>query len=299
MWTGGAPAGGMPFRTETFDYSDKQVWQGRIYGGGGSSPLMGQASGYLSDLISGKGGQGYAGATNLFVDQNPNVQTTIDRSLTDTAGGKYLDSNPYIDAIVAQSLRPATDAVQSMFAKGGQLGSGMNQQLLASTLGDVSSRIRGENYARERQNQLSAGNAITGYSSADRARQLQAIEQMNQIYTNNANRQFQGLLFAPQFNNEASGWGPLQRYLASINGMNVGTSQSGSATTPYYSNPIGQGIGTAATAAQGAYYLGKSGLPEYLGDLFGAGGGFNPGNINVGSVADPFLNFGGGSFALT
>lgn len=265
----------------------------RLYKGSGTTPLMNDAGDYLQKLVSGNAGQGYSGPTNQFAMGDPAMATKVDQSLTDTAGGKFLNSNPYLDRMFASASRPVTDNIQSQFSAAGRYGSAANQDVLGRTLGELSSNIYGQNYARERQNQLSAGNAITGFSGADRQRQLQANDMMNQIYTNNANRQLQGLLFAPQFNQEASGQSALGRYLQAINGMNVGQSSSGSQTVPYYSNPVGQGIGMATAGLQGLGYInsltggGVTGGLGSLWDIFGGGGGgFDPGpisNYNFGS----------------
>lgn len=268
----------------------------RLYRDSGTSPLMNDAGDYLQRLVSGNAGQGYSGPTNEFAMGGSNVQTQVDRSLTDTAAGKYLGANPYLDQVFASASRPVVDNIQSQFSKAGRYGSAANQDVLGRSLGEMSANLYGTDYARERQNQLSAGNAITGYSSADRNRQLQGAAMMNQIYTNNANRQLQGLLFAPQFNQEQSGQGALSRYLQAINGMNVGQSTSGSNTVPYYSNSLGQGIGMATAGLQGLTYANSltgggvsnlfSGAGDYLSSLWGGSGGFDAGplsNYNFGS----------------
>ena len=265
----------------------------RLYRDSGTSPLMGRASDYLSDVIGGKVNNPAFWGTYEAAGGGDNFQTKVDQSLTDTAGGKFLNSNPYLDSMFASASRPVTDQIQSQFSSAGRYGSAANQDVLGRSLGELSSNIYGQNYARERQNQLSAGNAITGFKQGDINRRVGALDALYRQHADSENRRMQGLLFAPQFNQEASGQGALQRYLQAINGMNVGQTSSGSQTVPYYSNPVGQGIGMATAGLQGLGYINSltgGGVTRGLGSLWdmfgGGGGGFDPGpisNYNFGS----------------
>ncbi len=255
----------------------------RLYGGGAQSPLVNQAGGYLQNVLSGGAGGGIGGdIQSSFARGDPGslqAKYNIDQSLTDTAGGKFLGANPYLDQMYQSASRPVIDQIQGQFSKAGRYGSAANQDVLGRTLGELSGNIYGQDYARERQNQLTAGNAITQANIGDIQRRYSAADSL-------ANRQQQSLLFAPSFAAEQSGWGPLQRYLAAISGTGLGTSTSGSSTQPYYSNPTGEAAGALGTGALGASLLfGKSGVfpgalqsgynsaSDYLSGLFSSGGG--------------------------
>ncbi len=81
-----------------------------------------------------------------------------------TAGGSYLNSNPFLDAMygkaakgVTRGYEDAASGINSVFAKGGRFGSnahysaeGRNEENLATGLGDLATSIYGGNYANER-----------------------------------------------------------------------------------------------------------------------------------------------------
>lgn len=78
----------------------------------------------------------------------------------DVMGGKFLDSNPYIDDIVSASNSDATDAVNSAFMP--RFGSGYHAKTLARAVGENTARIRGGAYDQERAYQNEAGRNIAG-----------------------------------------------------------------------------------------------------------------------------------------
>lgn len=82
----------------------------------------------------------------------------------DVMGGKYLDSNPYIDDIVQSSNNDATDAVNSSFMS--RFGSGYHAKTLARAIGENTARIRGGAYDQERAYQDAAGRNLTGVATA-------------------------------------------------------------------------------------------------------------------------------------
>jgi hypothetical protein len=96
--------------------------------------------------------------------------------LAQTASGYYLNSNPYIDKMYQTAAAPVTQNFQTAiapgldygFANSGRYGSGAQaaaqgnaQQNLGRTLGDLSTNIYGQNYARERQAQDTAASQYT------------------------------------------------------------------------------------------------------------------------------------------
>lgn len=82
----------------------------------------------------------------------------------DVMGGKYLDSNPYIDDIVSASNSDATDAVNSAFNP--RFGSAYHAKALARQVGENTARIRGGAYDQERAYQNQAGQNLAGVATA-------------------------------------------------------------------------------------------------------------------------------------
>lgn len=95
-----------------------------------------------------------------------------------TAGGGYLNANPYLDATFSKAAdnvtrayqtgtMPAIDSAFSRSSGALRSGAAMNardqaQENLGKTLSGLATDIYGGNYATERQNQLSAANSLGG-----------------------------------------------------------------------------------------------------------------------------------------
>ena len=81
-------------------------------------------------------------------------QTEVNKILQ----GDYLDpsTNKYSQQLYNQIAGDVTSGVQSQFAKGGRLGSGANQEILARELGKVGTQVYGDQYNRERENMMNA-----------------------------------------------------------------------------------------------------------------------------------------------
>lgn len=89
----------------------------------------------------------------------PGAEAGIGRSQTlvnDTLAGKYLNSNPYLDSIVAKQAQDIRDGVGASFSASGRYGSGMFGDTLADNIADASGKLRYQNYGDERQNQMTA-----------------------------------------------------------------------------------------------------------------------------------------------
>ena len=85
------------------------------------------------------------------------------RSLAETASGQFLspDSNPFLRNIFARQVAPGIrDNVNSSFIGSGRFGSAANTRVLADSLGNAANQLFGENFAKERANQLSAAQQL-------------------------------------------------------------------------------------------------------------------------------------------
>ena len=83
--------------------------------------------------------------------------------------GDYLDpsTNKYSQQLYNQIAGDVTSGVQSQFAKGGRLGSGANQEILARELGKVGTQVYGDQYNRERENMMNATQLAPQLAQAD------------------------------------------------------------------------------------------------------------------------------------
>lgn len=102
----------------------------------------------------------YSGlAFDTYGKLNPGAVAGIQGSQTlvnDTLSGKYLNSNPYLDSVLGQQVSDIQDGVSGQFSAGGRYGSGAHAGVLAKQIAEASDRMRYQNYAQERQNQMAA-----------------------------------------------------------------------------------------------------------------------------------------------
>lgn len=180
--------------------------------------------------------QSIQGITNLATGGNQTL-TDANKQLDSTINGDYLNSNPYFSQ-VAQNVRQPTD---SAFASGGRYDSGQHDAAVASALAPYAY----QNYAAERQNQLSAINQAPAIDQA----QYYGLGQLGNVGAA-VQQQGQNVLNADQtkynYNqNKDQSW--IQQYLATLNGAQGGSSTT---TSPIYqpspwSQVAGAGLGAA------------------------------------------------------
>ena len=224
-----------------------------------------------------------AGAAQPFYQEAQRGVTTGLEGLRKTAAGSFLGGSPYQQAMIEAATRPLTQqfteevmpGIQSTFSRAGRLGSGAQGAVtgrategFTRALGDVTSQIAAQDYARERAFQEAAtrdvisgasnlGNVFSSFLAPSQAlgqvgAQREAIagqplaESMRRFeYTQNLPQQ--------QFAN----------YMASIYGSPLGNvTQRQDAQV----NRLGQTLGGGILGSQ-------------LGSLFGGAGGFSGGQI--------------------
>ena len=111
--------------------------------------------------------------------------------LSGTAGGQYLNGNPYMDAALKTSLEDTANRVNQQFSGAGRYGSAAHSGALARELGNIESNARMQNYNTERGYQNAAGNTLFGggfqgvgaaqAADASRLQQLCALTQSGQM----------------------------------------------------------------------------------------------------------------------
>lgn len=137
--------------------------------GQGTSPLFGQASGVVGDVLGGGGLQGQA---SDYYQNTLAGQTTPASELERMARGGYLGSNPQLDAMYQAASRPVIEqfraevlpGINSSFSSVGRNGSPAHQfavgdravGALGRSLTDMSANLYGQNYENERNRQQAA-----------------------------------------------------------------------------------------------------------------------------------------------
>jgi hypothetical protein len=159
------------------------------------SPLAGQAVNSTSNLMANNGlsrqqrgasgllgaiGQGFFNNDTSKYDQFTQPGNAYGL-LNKTAQGEFLNANPYLDKNIQDTADSVNSRTNALFAKSGRFGSGSHSVNLANTLGTLENNARLSNYQTERQNMLSAQNALGGLEG----QQLGALN--SQFGANNQN----------------------------------------------------------------------------------------------------------------
>jgi hypothetical protein len=88
--------------------------------------------------------------------QGSPVNNAASGELTKTLSGGYLGSNPHLDSMVNRAQGDVMRGFAPIEARSGSFGNSGIQESMGRTLGDVSSQIRGADYANERNRMVGA-----------------------------------------------------------------------------------------------------------------------------------------------
>jgi hypothetical protein len=186
----------------------------------------------------------------------------------DVLGGKYLNSNPYLDATFNQAALATQNQLSSQFASAGR-NQNAAYQPRADQLNNLATQIYGGNYAAERGLQNSVLGQANDIANQD-YRDIGQLAQVGQQREDLTSRQIADQVSRYDYAQNAPGIA-LDQYLARINNQPGGSS---SATTPYFSNRAASGLGGASVG----YGIGSNfgnyggGIGAVLGGLLGAYG---------------------------
>ena len=229
-----------------------------------------------------------AGAPSAALQAAQQAYTSSLGQIGQTAAGGFLGGSPYRDQLIAAATRPLTQqfesqvipGISSLFSRAGRYGSGAMEQALGRAtesygraLGDVSSTIAAQDYARERglQQQAQLGQAALAQAAPSFFQMgflpSQALAQVGAAREAIARQPLQEEMarfsFAQQAPRES-----LMSFLSSVYGSPLRA--YGTQTIPQaQTNPLGQAIGGA-----GLGYLGGQFLTNQFGanaPLYGAG----------------------------
>lgn len=210
------------------------------------------------------------------------VNNAASGELTKTLSGGYLNNNPYMDALVNQAqgdvIRNYQDAIlpsiDALDARSGSFGNsgvqnvlGQSRYQLGQTLGDISTNLRGADYAAERNRMQSAVGMAPTIANQDYV-DANALLQAGGAYQGQEQR---NLSDAYARFTEARDY-PKQQLatLGSTLGLNYGTQTTGPG-----GNPAASGLGGALAGAQlGSIVPGiGTGIGAVGGGIAGALGG--------------------------
>jgi len=85
------------------------------------------------------------GLTSMFNTPNAGV-TAAQGYNTDVLGGKYMQGNPYLDAVLGKTRSSVMDAVNSNFSMAGRYGSGAHTGVMTSELANAENAARMQDY---------------------------------------------------------------------------------------------------------------------------------------------------------
>jgi hypothetical protein len=220
---------------------------------------------------------------NTYVDFSPETSTALQLAsaravqgnpllgssqaeINKVLSGDYLNpsSNPYSKALFNQMAGDVTSQVQSQFSKAGRLGSSANQETLANSLGQLANQVYGNQYDRERQNQVAATQIAPQLGEMDYndIARLQAVGQEKEALQM---AQLQDAIARYDYSQQQP-YTKLNQYLASLGAAVPSTTLT---TQPVFRNT---GAGLLGGAMQG-YNLGNNfgmgGLGAVAGGLLG------------------------------
>jgi hypothetical protein len=221
--------------------------------------------------------------------------------LGQTAGGSFLNANPYQQAMMEAATRPLTQqfsqsvlpGISSLYSKSGRLGSGSMERALGTateaygrSLGDITANIAGSQYQQERglQQQAQLQQAqLAGLAPQFYGQQFLPSQTLAQVGAQQeaiAAQPLQEQLARYQFGQQLP-YQQLQGYLSSVYGTPLGSYGTQTTNAPTYQNRGAGILGGGIAGGLGGYALGQAtGIGGTYGALGGAalggllGGGF-------------------------
>ena len=169
--------------------------------------------------------QGIDQATTIASQGSPLLNNAV-QNATDTLGGSFLNAgNPFFQNALNQAIDPIEARVNSVFSRGGRLGSGANQDVLAKNIADISSQMAFENFARERQNQLATQRFVPSLRG-EQFEDSQRLINLGQVIEDQDAKLLQEQIMREQFP-QVEPQERLNRFLASITGATRGNTTTG------------------------------------------------------------------------
>ena len=211
--------------------------------------------------------------------------------LGQTAGGGFLNANPYQQAMMEAATRPLTQqfsqsvlpGISSLYSKSGRLGSGSMERALGTateaygrSLGDITANIAGTQYQQERglQQQAQLQQAqLAGLAPQFYGQQFLPSQTLAQVGAQQeaiAAQPLQEQLARYQFGQQLP-YQQLQGYLSSVYGTPLGSYGTQTTSAPTYQNRGAGVLGGAIAGGLGGYALGQiPGVSGFFGNQYAA-----------------------------
>lgn len=204
-----------------------------------------------------------------------------------TAAGGFLQGSPYRDAMVQAATRPITQqfgeqvlpGVASLYSRAGRYGSGAMERAIGGAteaygraLGDVSSNIVGQDYARERglQQQAQMGQAALAQAAPSFFQMgflpSQALATVGAAREGIAAQPLQEQIQRYQYAQQLP-YQQLQGFLSSVYGTPMGSSQFGQVPQAQ-TNRTAQNLGIASTIGGLIPESSRKQFVDYIGSFF-------------------------------
>ena len=129
--------------------------------------VVGSNQGNLDQIASGIRGQ-LPTLQNMAFGPQPGLSAATNYA-TDVLGGKYLNGNPYMDNMLAQTRNNVGNQVNSTFSMAGRTGGGNNVQRLTEGLANAENNLRYQDYSAERDRMGQQGSLIPSLTAAQYA----------------------------------------------------------------------------------------------------------------------------------
>lgn len=230
----------------------------------------------LNGFMSQAGNAGQISGDNFQnVFNNAGQGGAADSYLTSTAKGDYLGGSPYLDEIISKGAGDIAGQTNNMFASGGRYGSGANQGVLSDSIAKYSNDLRNQNYQAERQNQLSAANALESAQQGRLGIQNSAASGLANVQGQNVSNSLAGTQLGANIAGQIGGM-QNQNIQNNLAGQSLGLNAANSA-----SNIQGQNISNQLGANQALGSLGQNKFNNQLNAQTGAAGIENQGMSNM------------------
>ena len=229
-----------------------------------------------------------ASAASPFISAGQQGYLSSLGQIGQTAAGGFLQGNPYQQAMVQAATRPLTQqygeqivpGIASLYSRAGRYGSGSMERALSGAteaygraLGDVTSNIVGQDYARERglQQQAQLGQAALAQAAPSFYQSsflpAQTLAQVGAAREAIAARPLQEAIQRYQYSQQLP-YQQLQGFLSSVYGTPMGSSQIGQIPQAQV-NRTAQNLGILSTVGGLIPEQTRQSAFDYVGSLFG------------------------------
>ena len=229
-----------------------------------------------------------ASAASPFISAGQQGYLSSLGQIGQTAAGGFLQGNPYQQAMVQAATRPLTQqygeqivpGIASLYSRAGRYGSGSMERALSGAteaygraLGDVTSNIVGQDYARERglQQQAQLGQAALAQAAPSFYQSsflpAQTLAQVGAAREAIAAQPLQEAIQRYQYSQQLP-YQQLQGFLSSVYGTPMGSSQIGQIPQAQV-NRTAQNLGILSTVGGLIPEKTRQSAFDYVGSLFG------------------------------